>query len=85
MTGLEREIQLAQRQIDMERNKQEELVRERERCASCIVLPGMSNALRFITILLLLLLRHNSGSVTVWHADVGPLTGAQVEQGTHHC
>ncbi len=31
VAGLEREIQLAQRQIDLERSKQEELVRERER------------------------------------------------------
>lgn len=33
VAGLEREIQLAQRQIDLERSKQEELVRERERWA----------------------------------------------------
>lgn len=32
VAGLEREIQLAQRQIDLERSKQEGLVRERERC-----------------------------------------------------
>lgn len=45
VAGLERELELARRQIAIERRKQEEMARERERCACA--LPGWARGTKF--------------------------------------
>ena len=86
MAGLERELELARRQIAIERRKQEEMGRERERCAQSMRGWGPGVVERLPPnggLPLALLLRRGAPSC---RPSVPPLSAplAQAEQGAHH-